>query len=137
MWLPVKLWGPFVLPVPKTVYRAVQGPVIVNKDGAFAIRYGGADQLSMVEEYYRLTRARDLAEWDAALAIQGVPATNFLYADATGQHRLCLQRRLPEPASRASIIAHVLPGDTVARLSRRGRCRGRMCRATSTRPRAS
>ena len=80
----VKLWGPFVLPVPKTVYRAVQGPVIVNKSGAFAIRYGGADQLKMVEEYYRLNRARDFAEWQKALAIQGVPATNFLYGDAKG-----------------------------------------------------
>ncbi|WP_369015552.1 penicillin acylase family protein, partial [Serratia marcescens] len=36
------------------------------------------------EEYYRLNRARDFAEWQKALAIQGVPATNFLYGDAAG-----------------------------------------------------
>ncbi|WP_425229321.1 penicillin acylase family protein [Sphingomonas sp.] len=85
VWLPVKLWGPFVLPVPKTVLRAIQGPAIETAHGTFAIRYGGADQLRMVEEYYRLTRARNWSEWQAALAIQGVPATNFVYADATGR----------------------------------------------------
>ena len=112
-----------MLPVPKTVYRAVQGPVIRNKDGAFAIRYAGADQLKMVEEYYRLNRARTFAEWDAALAIQGVPATNFLYADATGQHRLRLQRRLPEPAAGLRLCEGPA-GRHVARLSRRARSRG-------------
>ena len=85
VWLPVKLWGPFVLPVPKTVYRAIQGPVIENDSGAYAIRYAGADQVKMVEEYYRLSRARDWREWSAALAMQGIPATNFIYADATGR----------------------------------------------------
>ena len=84
VWLPVKLFGPFMLPVPRMIYRAVQGPVFINKSGAFAIRYGGADQLRMVEEYYRLNKARDFAQWQRALAIQGVPATNFIYADAVG-----------------------------------------------------
>ena len=85
VWLPVKLWGPFVLPVPKTIERAIQESDIENRNGAFAIRYAGADQLRMVEQYYRLTRARTYPEWNRAMAIQGVPATNFLYADATGR----------------------------------------------------
>ena len=111
VWLPVKLWGPFVLPVPRTVYRAVQGPVIRNKDGAFAIRYAGADQLKMVEEYYRLTKARNYAEWDKALSIQGIPATNFLYADATG--RIAYVYNAAFPNRRAGYdYAKVLPGDT-------------------------
>lgn len=84
VWLPVKLWGPFVLPVPRTIVRAVQGPVIRNGNGAFAINYGGKDQLGMVESYYRLTRARSFDEWRAVLARQAIPATNFLYADAAG-----------------------------------------------------
>ena len=58
VWLPVKLWGPFVLPVPRTVYRSVHGPVVKNASGVYAIRYGGADQLKMVEQYYRLTRTK-------------------------------------------------------------------------------
>ena len=110
VWLPVK-WGPFVLPVPKTILRAVQGPVIENKGGAFAIRYAGADQLRMVEEYYRLNRARTYAEWDRALAIQGVPATNFIYADATGRIAYVYNAMFPNRKPGFD-YARVLPGDT-------------------------
>ncbi len=113
VWLPVKLFGPFVLPVPKMVYRAVQGPVIRNASGAYAIHYAGADQLRMVEQYYRLTRARDWAEWQKAMAIQGIPATNFLYADATGRiayiYNAMFLKRKP-----GFDYAHVLAGDTSA-----------------------
>lgn len=84
VWLPVKLWGPFVLPVPKTIYRAVQGPVLINKSGAFAMNYGGKDQLGMVEEYYRLNRAQNFDQWQAALAQHAIPGTNFIYGDQAG-----------------------------------------------------
>ncbi len=111
VWLHVKLWGPFVLPVPKTIYRAVQGPVIVNAGGAYALRYGGADQLGMVEEYYRLTKARDFAEWQRALAMQGVPATNFIYADAAGNIAYFYNASFPNRKPGFDYL-HVLPGDT-------------------------
>ena len=111
VWLPVKLWGPFVLPVAKTLYRSVHGPVILNKSGAYALHYAGAGQLRMVEEYYRLNRARDFAEWQRALSIQGVPATNFIYADAAGNIAHFYNAMFP--ARKAGFdYARVLPGDT-------------------------
>ncbi len=110
VWLPVR-FGPFVLPIPKTVYRAVQGPVIVNKNGAFAMRYGGADQLRMVEEYYRLTRAQDFTQWQKALAIQGVSATNFLYGDAAGNIAYFYNAAFPNRKPGFD-YRQVLPGDT-------------------------
>lgn len=111
VWLRAKLWGPFVLPVPKYVYRAVQGPVIVNTSGAYAVRYGGADQLRMVEEYYRLTRARTFAEWQKALSMQGVPATNFLYADKAGNIAYFYNASFPNRKPGYD-YSTVLPGDT-------------------------
>ncbi|TPG13751.1 acylase [Sphingomonas oligophenolica] len=113
VWLPVKLWGPFVLPVPKTLYRSIQGPVIVNDSGAYAIRYGGADQLRMVEQYYRLNRAHNGSEWSAAMALRGVPGTNFLYADATGRIAYVYNASFPNRKPGYD-YAHVLPGDTSA-----------------------
>ncbi|MET3827702.1 acyl-homoserine-lactone acylase [Sphingomonas sp. PvP055] len=110
VWLGVRV-GPFVLPIPKTVYRAVQGPVIVNKSGAYAIRYAGADQLRMIEEYYRLTRARTFGEWQRALAIQGVPATNFLYGDARGNIAYVYNASFPNRRPGYD-YQHLLPGDT-------------------------
>lgn len=111
VWLPVKLFGPFVLPVPRTVYRAVQGPVIVNKSSAWALRYGGADQLKMVEQYYRLNRAKDFGEWQQAMAMQGVPGTNFIYADAAGNIAYYYNAAFPKRKPGYD-YSKVLPGDT-------------------------
>eukprot|EP01041_Mallomonas_annulata_P036843 gene36843-60030_t len=84
VWLPVK-FGPFTLPVPQPVYRSVHGPVIKNERGAFAIRYAGIDNVKLVEQYYRNTKARNWEEWAKSMAIGGIPATNFIYADKTGR----------------------------------------------------
>lgn len=111
VWLPVKLFGPFVLPVPKTVWRAAQGPVFRTAAGDFAIRYAGADQLRMVEQYYRLNKARDWAEWNRAMALQGVPATNFIYADRTGRIALVYNAMFPNRRPGFD-YGKVLPGDT-------------------------
>lgn len=113
VWLPVKLWGPFVLPVPKTVYRAVQGPVLINKSGAYAMRYGGADQLGMVEEYYRLNRAQNFQQWQAALSQHAIPGTNFLYGDGAGNIAYFYNASFPNRKPGYD-YTKVLPGDTSA-----------------------
>jgi acyl-homoserine-lactone acylase len=95
IWLKVGM-GPAVLPVPRTIHRSVHGPVILNDKGAFAIRYAGADQLGMIEQYFRLNKARNFAEWQRAMALQGVPATNFIYADAAGNIALFYNALFPE-----------------------------------------
>ncbi len=98
IWLKVK-FGPFVLPIPRTIYRSVHGPVVKNGKGAFAIRYAGIDQANMVTQYYRLNKAKSFAEWRAAMAGQGVPATNFIYADAKGNIGLFYNAMFPRPAA--------------------------------------
>ncbi|MCW5647152.1 MAG: acylase [Sphingopyxis sp.] len=114
IWLKVK-FGPFVLPVPRTVYRSVHGPVVKNAEGAFAIRYAGIDRADMVTQYYRLNKARDFAEWRAAMTAQGVPATNFIYADAKGNIALFYNAMFPDRPAGFNWRA-TLPGDTSAAL---------------------
>ena len=113
-WLPVK-WGPFVLPVPKRVYRAVQGPVIVNKDGAFAIRYAGIGEARMVEQYYRLQKAQDYDQWLAAMKLRGIPATNFVYADKTGRIAYIYNALFPDRKPGFDYTG-IVPGNTSASL---------------------
>lgn len=100
VWLPVR-FGPLVLPVPRMVWRSKYGPAIVNAQGAFAVRYGGIDRLDSLEQYYRITHARDFGEWRAAMAIGGVPATNFIYADRAGNiaywYNAAIPLRAPGP----------------------------------------
>lgn len=112
VWLPVK-FGPFVLPIPRTVYRAIQGPVILNKNGAFAIRYAGIDQSRMVEQYYRIQKARNWDEWTRAMSLGGIPATNFIYADKTGRIAYLYNALFP-PRKGGYDYTGVLPGDTSA-----------------------
>lgn len=112
VWLPVK-FGPFTLPVPKTVYRALQGPVIVNKNGAFAIRYAAIDSLKNVEQYHRIQKARDWDEWTRAMSLGGIPATNFVYADKTGRIAFIYNALFP-PRKPGFDYRGILPGDTSA-----------------------
>lgn len=108
--LPVR-FGPFTLPVPKTVYRSAHGPVILNAQGAFAIRYAGIDNAKAVEQYYRNTKARNWEEWTRSMSIGGVPATNFIYADKTG--RIAYVYNALFPARQPGFdYTKILPGDT-------------------------
>ncbi len=112
VWLRVG-WGPFVVPYPQWVERSVHGPVIRGADGVFAIRYAGIDQLDMVEQYYRIQKARNFAEWRTAMSGQGVPATNFIYADRSGNIGLFYNAMFPDRPAGYDWRA-VLPGDRSA-----------------------
>lgn len=110
IWLRVR-FGPFVIPVPKTIARSRQGPVVVNQLGSFAVRYTGFGDVRQVEQYYRLNKARDFGEWRAAMAMQAVPATNFIYADAAGHVAMIYNALFPHRAPGFDWLG-VLPGDT-------------------------
>lgn len=110
--LPVRM-GPIVLPIPRTVYRSVHGPVIVNDRGAFAIRYGGMDTLDALDAYYRLNKATDFEEWREILARLDIPSTNFIYADEAGNIALFYNAALPDRPAGPD-WRHVLPGDRSA-----------------------
>lgn len=109
--LPVKL-GPLVLPIRREVLRSVHGPVIRNKDGAFAIRYGGIGQLGQLDAYYRLNKARTFDEWQGQLARLAIPSTNFIYADAAGTIAYFYNAAIPDrPANVKADWRGVLPGN--------------------------
>jgi acyl-homoserine-lactone acylase len=110
VWLPVK-YGPFMLPVPKTLYWSIHGPVIKNDKGMFALRYAGMDQVKMLEQYYRITKARDWNEWSAAMNIGGIPGTNFLYGDKSGKIAYIYNALFP-PRKPGFDYRGILPGDT-------------------------
>jgi acyl-homoserine-lactone acylase len=110
IWLPVK-FGPFTLPVPKTLYWSIHGPVIKNDKGAFALRYAGIDQMKMLEQYYRIGKARDWAQWSRAMDIGGIPGTNFIYADKSGRIAYVYNALFP-PRKPGFDYSGILPGDT-------------------------
>lgn len=93
--LAVKM-GPLVLPVRQTVHRSAHGPVIINDNGAFAIRYGGIDNLGALDAYYKLNKAETLEEWEAILARMDIPSTNFIYGDKEGNIAYVYNAAIPD-----------------------------------------
>ncbi len=107
--LPVRL-GPLVLPVRRTVHRSAHGPVIVNDEGAFAIRYAGIGRLDQLDAYYRLNKARSFEEWESQIARMAVPSTNFIYADREGNIANIYNAAIPDRKPGANWRS-ILPGD--------------------------
>ena len=107
--LPVRM-GPMVLPIRRTVYRSVHGPVIKNDRGVFAFRYGGIDNLGQLDAHYRLNKAEDFEEWESVLARMDIPSTNFIYGDREGNIAYIYNAALPDRKPGVDWRG-ILPGD--------------------------
>ncbi len=111
--LPVK-FGPLTLPVRRTVYRSVHGPVIQNDKGFFAIRYGGIDSVEQLDAYYRLNKATNLEEWQTQMARMAIPSTNFVYADREGNIAYVYNAAIPDRPELDEVQVNwrgILPGN--------------------------
>jgi acyl-homoserine-lactone acylase len=72
----------FTLTIHRQVLQSAHGPVLQTKAGFFAIRYAGRERSAQtVEQWYRMDKARSLAEWKAAMELQAIPMFNAVYAD--------------------------------------------------------
>lgn len=80
----VHLWGPFSLPVTRRALSSVHGPVLQTDHGVFAVAYAGAGDIRTLEQYYRMNRATNYAEWRKAMEMQALPSLNAVYADGDG-----------------------------------------------------
>lgn len=75
-------WLPFNVPVKRTVYESVYGPTLQSTDGNFfAIRTAPVHTIQVAEQWYRMTKAKNLTEFKEALAMDGLPFFNIVYAD--------------------------------------------------------
>jgi acyl-homoserine-lactone acylase len=99
------------------VRRSVFGPVIGERNGkALATRIAGLDRLNGVEQWWRMGRARNLAEFERALAMLQITGQNTTYADADG-HILYFYGNVPaRPRGDAATWAGIVRGDSSAML---------------------
>lgn len=80
----VKLFGPFAFTAKRPLLHSAHGPVIEADHGTYAVRYAGMGEVGQLEQYYRLNQARTLDEFMAAMALNAIPAFNYIYADQEG-----------------------------------------------------
>ena len=110
--LPVKA-GIINVTATRDILRSVHGPVIINPQGSFAVRFAGMNQIRMLEQYYRLNKAQDWAQWQKAMEIGGIPSTNYVYADKTGRIAYIYNALFPNRKPGFD-YSGVLAGDTSA-----------------------
>jgi acyl-homoserine-lactone acylase len=103
--------GPVRLPVKRTFYRSVHGPVVRNKEGFYALRFPSLFGIRAVEQWYRMNKATDFASFRAALAQSDIPGINIVYADADDNIYYLANGHFPERAPGYDWTC-VLPGDT-------------------------
>lgn len=108
--IPVRLFGPFVFPLPYEVEFSVHGPVVRGKHATYALRYAGQGELRHVEQYRQINRARTRKEWLAGMRLLALPSINFVYADADGNIGYVHNARLPRRREGIDWTAD-LPGD--------------------------
>ncbi len=81
--LKVKIAGVRV-PIARTFYRSKHGTVIKNKSGYYAIRVPANMAIGSAEQWYRMNKATNLEEFNAALEMQEMVNTNITYGDKDG-----------------------------------------------------
>jgi penicillin amidase/acyl-homoserine-lactone acylase len=124
----VKLFGPLYWTFHRDVLWSAQGPVFKTDHGVFAIRYAGMNEIRQALQYYRLNKARDLAEWKTAMRLQALPSINYIYADEHGTIGYVYNGQFPVrrpgfnwrgflPGDRSDLIWHAyLPFDKIPQL---------------------
>jgi acyl-homoserine-lactone acylase len=106
----IKLFGPFFWTTERPLLTSRHGPVFINEQGAFAVRFAGQGEIRQTLQYYRMNKAKNIAEWRAALALRLLPNINYVYADRVGNIAMVYSGQYPERKDGLD-WSQILPGD--------------------------
>lgn len=113
--LKVKLFWFIKIPVTKTFYESVYGPVM-EKDGKyFAMRFPSSFDIRGAEQWYHMNKAKNLEEFQQALKMMALPGLNIVYADRDDNILFIDNGHFPKRDKHYNWW-NVLPGDTSATL---------------------
>ncbi|MGD8902322.1 MAG: acylase [Anaerolineae bacterium] len=107
----VKILGRLKWTVEEEVAWSVYGPVLQMPHGTYALRYAGQGQAGIYEQLYRMNKAADLEEWQAAIGMPGLPMFNVGYADREGNIYYLYNGLIPVRAEGYD-WSEYLPGNT-------------------------
>lgn len=107
----VKIWRGLHFTAHREALWSVHGPVLRRPHGTYAIRFANLGEIGMVEQWYRMNKARSLEEWQTAMRRGALPMFNSVYADREGNVAYVYNARLPRRAPGYDWSSY-LPGDT-------------------------
>ena len=102
---------------PLTVMRSVHGPVIAqNAEQALALRVVGLERPHILQQFWQMTQATNLQEFEAALTALQLPMFNLLYSDRQGQIFYLFNGLVPVRQGTWQDWQRTVPGDTAKTL---------------------
>jgi acyl-homoserine-lactone acylase len=110
MTIRVKVTEEMSMPVRRTLYTSVHGPVLKTEHGVYAIRYAGWGDIRSAEQWYRMNKANNLAEFQQAMNIRGIHSFNTIYGDKEG-NIWCLYNALLPIRTEGYDYSQYLPGN--------------------------
>jgi acyl-homoserine-lactone acylase len=96
------------------IRKSVHGPVVFDERGlTLAIKVAGIDRPKMLEQWFKMGEAQNLAQFQDALRMGSVPMWNANYADDQGHIMLVFNGLVGRRNQRdAAFWSGVVPGDT-------------------------
>ena len=107
------MWGPIKWTVRREGLWSIHGPVIRRPFGTFAIRHSNLTDIRAVDQWYRMNKAKNLAQFTEAMEMVAIPSFNTVYADREGNIFYIYNGRFPK-RDEAFDWQDYLPGDTSA-----------------------
>ncbi len=100
------------------VRHSIHGPILNEKGGeAIAVRMVGLDQPHILEQWWKMVRAKNLGEFEAAIQPLEIPIYTVMYADREGHILYSYGGRVPARAAGDSKYwAGMIPGHTSSTL---------------------
>ena len=79
--LKFKLKNGLVIPLRKKILWSEYGPVIKNDSGVFSFHLSSLENISAIDQWYQMNKAKNFEDFKRALKIMGIPRFNIIYAD--------------------------------------------------------
>ncbi|MBR9826281.1 MAG: hypothetical protein GYB36_10835 [Alphaproteobacteria bacterium] len=93
--LNVRIFGSLRWTVSEDMWWSEHGPVVRTDHGDYAIRYSGMEEIRQVEQWYRMNRAGNFAEWMEAMEMGAISSLNAVYADRFGEIAYLFNAAMP------------------------------------------
>lgn len=111
----VKIVGPIYWTAKEPIYHSAHGPVMKFKHGTFAVRWAGMDEIRQASFFHKINKAKNIKQFQAALAMDAMPSINYVYADHQGNVAHFYNAMIPDRKAHPTIDwKSIIAGDNSA-----------------------
>ena len=98
---------------PLTIRKSIHGPVVSERNGKpIALRVAGLDDYGVIEQYWDMSHAKTLKQFESAVKRLQIPMFNIMYADRKGHIYYLFGGNIPVRPAGDYNWAGIVPGDT-------------------------